>query len=97
MATSDAWDGVRNLGPISIAQLRGVGIDTPAGLWQVGPVDAYLRLRRAHPGRINRTMLWALAGAELDLDWRELPTELKAQLDADVAAADVPGPGRPGG
>jgi DNA transformation protein len=81
---SDPWASIRNLGPVSIEQLRLIGITTPEQLFEVGPVEAYVRLKHAYPHRINRTMLWALAGAELDIDWREVPAETKQQLQAEL-------------
>lgn len=70
---------LRNLGPASEAALTAAGVTSPEQLDDIGPAQAYQRLlRNGHPP--HRTMLWALAGALLDLDWRELPTELKTQL-----------------
>lgn len=76
----DDWRQVRNLGPVSRAQLQSIGIDTPEQFYELGAVEAYVQPRRAYPGQISRNMLWALGGAELDLDWRELPPDLKTQL-----------------
>lgn len=83
-----AWDDVRNIGPASVLMLEEIGIASPEALSDVGPVEAYVRLRRAFPGRVTRTMLWALAGADVDLDWRELPQTLKAGLLEAVEKAD---------
>lgn len=37
-------------------------------------------------------MLWALAGAVLDLDWRDLPEDLKQQLLDELDELDEQGP-----
>ncbi|GAB3621547.1 hypothetical protein GCM10027417_28090 [Glutamicibacter endophyticus] len=85
MTTPQAWTTVRNMGPASAQRLEAIGLADPAVLSTLGPVEIYLRLCDAYPGQISRIMLWALAGAELDLDWRELPSELREQLLAQVA------------
>ena len=40
---------MKNLGPISAARLRAVGIDSPEELRRLGAVEAFLRLRRGLP------------------------------------------------
>ena len=74
---------LRNLGPASERALHAVGIETPEQLDELGPAAAYVRLREAD-SRVSRTFLWALAGAALDLDWRELPDQVKADLLREV-------------
>lgn len=76
---------MKNLGPVTERQLRAVGIDRPQDLVRIGPVEAYLRLREAFPGRITSVALYALQGALLDERWNALPDELRARLR--VAAA----------
>lgn len=85
MTAAHGWAAVRNMGPASAQRLEAIGLADPAVLRTLGPVEIYLRLCDAYPGQISRTMLWALAGAELDLDWRELPSELREQLLDQVA------------
>ncbi|HBX82172.1 MAG: TfoX/Sxy family DNA transformation protein [Propionibacteriaceae bacterium] len=89
-SSAPAWAAVRNIGPTTVAQLAAVGVHTPDQLFSLGPAAAYLRLKKAFPERVSKTMLWALAGAELDLDWRHLPIELKAQLEASLQPALAP-------
>ena len=72
-------EALRNLGPTSAAWLAEVGIHTLEDLRAVGSVAAY-RAVRAHRGETSLNLLWALEGALLDLDWRELPPGLKAEL-----------------
>ena len=40
---------MKNLGPISAARLRAVGVETAEDLRRLGAVEAYVRLRRAFP------------------------------------------------
>lgn len=72
---------LRNLGPVTEAWLVDVGIPTPAELERVGPLEAWRRLKDACPRAVTRVALWALAGALLDLDWREVPPDLKRHLE----------------
>lgn len=79
---------LRNLGPVTERELAGIGVTTPDQLDELGAVPAYRALLET--GRPPHTMLlWALAGALLDLDWRDLPPELRAGLLAE-AAGDPP-------
>jgi hypothetical protein len=38
-------------------------------------------------------MLWALVGADLGLDWRELPAEVKKQVSEELNQRSVSSPG----
>ena len=78
---------LRNLGARSEQMLAAVGISTPAELERVGAAEAYSRLVDAGLPGLSRTMLWALAGALLDLDWRELPASVKEDLRASTPPA----------
>lgn len=84
--TAGSLRDLRNLGPASERLLATVGITTPAELEQAGAVDAYRRLVEARTPGLSSTMLWALAGAVADVDWRDLPEHTKQQLrhDADT-------------
>ena len=75
---------LRNLGPASEAALVGVGITTPEQLDRVGAAEAYRWLADAGSPGLSLTMLWALAGALLGLDWRAVPAELKETPRADA-------------
>jgi DNA transformation protein len=75
---------MRNLGPISAARLRAVGIDSPDELRRVGAVEAYLKLRESHPFEISVVFLYALHGAVTDTDWRQLSESTRARLRREV-------------
>jgi DNA transformation protein len=87
---------LRNLGPASEQALARVGIRTPEQLDELGAAAAYRRLVDAGTPNVTRTYLWALAGALLDVDWRELPPGEKAALERD-AGVTVRRPARGGG
>jgi hypothetical protein len=88
---------LRNIGPKSAAWLRQVGLRTLEDLAAAGPVDAYMRVRRAgfRPG-LN--LLYAIEGALNDTHWQEVPDARRAELvaAAEAAIALLPPPrGRP--
>ena len=88
---------MRNIGPKSTAWLRQVGLHTRADLEAAGPVEAYMRLRRAG-FRPSLNLLYALEGALLDCHWHDVPTERRQQLQAELEAASAalpPPRGRP--
>lgn len=72
-----------NLGAASVNILRAVGVNTYQELVEVGPVEAYCRmkLRGIH---VSKVMLYALQGALLNIHWNDLEPDLKAKLVADA-------------
>ena len=94
---SPAPPRLRNIGPKSAAWLRQVGLRTLEDLAATGPVEAYIRVRRAgfRPG-LN--LLYAIEGALNDTHWQEVPDARRAELvaAAEAAVAQLPPPrGRP--
>jgi hypothetical protein len=94
---SPAAPRLRNIGPKSAAWLRQVGLRTLEDLAAAGPVDAYMRVRRAgfRPG-LN--LLYAIEGALNDTHWQEVPEARRVELvaAAEAAIALLPPPrGRP--
>ncbi|HEY4865975.1 MAG TPA: TfoX/Sxy family DNA transformation protein [Candidatus Dormibacteraeota bacterium] len=75
---------MKNLGPISAARLRAVGIDSPEELRRLGAVEAFLRLRRGLPFDISLVFLYALHGAVTDTDWKQLSESTRARLRREV-------------
>ena len=84
---------MRNIGPKSSAWLRQVGLRTREDIAEAGPVDAFLRVKRAG-FRPSLNLLYALEGALVDCHWQEVPEPRRQQLVAeyDAAAALLPGP-----
>ncbi len=70
---------LRNLGPVSQSWLQAVGITSRAQLRRFGPVNAFLRVQQAGY-RPSLNLLWALAGAVRDVDWRDLAKVEKDRL-----------------
>ena len=94
---SPAAPRLRNSGPKSAAWLRQVGLRTLDDLAAAGPVEAYMRVRRAgfRPG-LN--LLYAIEGALNDCHWQDVPEARRGELvaAAEAAIAQLPPPrGRP--
>ena len=88
---------MRNIGPKSAAWLRQVGLRTEQDLVGAGPVDAFMRVRRAG-FKPSLNLLYALEGALRDCHWQEVPEQRRVELVAAVeaATAELPLPrGRP--
>jgi hypothetical protein len=76
---------LKNLGPTTARDLAEVGVATLAELQHVGPVDAWHRLNELRPKQYSLVGLYALAGAILDKEWKELPAEYRTQLRDEAA------------
>ena len=88
---------LRNIGPKSAAWLRQVGLRTREDIAGAGPVDAFLRVKRAG-FRPSLNLLYALEGALVDCHWQEVPEPRRQQLVAEFEAATAllpPPRGRP--
>ena len=84
---------MRNIGPKSAAWLRQVGLHTRADLEAAGPVEAYMRVRRAG-FRPSLNLLYSLEGALQDCHWQEVPDARRKALveAAEAAIAELPLP-----
>jgi len=80
-----ANDKIRNVGPKSAAWLRQVGVRTLEDLRRTGPIETYLKVKRAG-FRPSLNLLYAMQGALEDRHWAELSEETKQSL---VLAADA--------
>lgn len=88
---------MRNIGPKSSAWLRQVGLRTHEDVAAAGPVDAFMRVKRAG-FRPSLNLLYALEGALADCHWQEVPEARRQILVAEyeAAVALLPAPrGRP--
>lgn len=70
---------LRNLGPVSSQWLTQAGIRTRADLQRRGAVLAYQIVKQRQP-RASLNLLWALAGALDDVEWRSLSKARRKQL-----------------
>jgi hypothetical protein len=82
---------IRNVGPKSAAWLRQVGVRTTEDLARVGPVEAFLKVKRAG-FRPSLNLLYSMAGALADCHWAELPEEQKQELLLTLDAAESANP-----
>lgn len=88
---------MRNIGPKSAAWLRQVGLKTPEALVEAGPLEAFMRVKRAG-FKPSLNLLYALEGALRDCHWQDVPEQRRAELvaAAEAAIALLPPPrGRP--
>ncbi|HEY6985680.1 MAG TPA: TfoX/Sxy family protein [Rhodanobacteraceae bacterium] len=82
---------IRNVGPKSAAWLRQVGVRSTEDLVRIGPVEAFLKVKRAG-FRPSLNLLYAMAGAIADCHWAELPESRKQELLAALEAAESANP-----
>ena len=71
-----------NIGPKLAENLRRAGLDTPEAFRAAGVEEAFLRVRAQVDSTACFHQLTALAGAELGIPKKALPTERKAALRA---------------
>ena len=80
---AESIDSLRNIGPTRAGWLRDVGVSTIEDLRRLGPTLAYRLVKRRQP-RASRNLLWALAAGLADRDWRDLSSDEKQRLLADL-------------
>lgn len=91
--SGDTDNKMRNIGPKSAAWLRQVGLRTRADIEAVGPVEAFMRVKRAG-FKPTMNLLYAIEGALLDCHWQEIPDARRVELvaAAEAAIAQLPPP-----
>ena len=82
---------IRNVGPKSAAWLRQVGVHSYADLLELGPVETFMKVKRAG-FRPSLNLLYALAGALEDCHWADLSDDHKASLVLAAEAAENENP-----
>ena len=82
---------IRNVGPKSAAWLRQVGVRTLEDLVRIGPVESFLKVKRAG-FRPSLNLLYAMAGALDDCHWTDLPEERRTSMVAELEAAESVNP-----
>lgn len=82
--SSSPLESLKNIGPKTARALNGVGIADAVVLRDVGPVEAWRRLKAAAPRETSLVGLYAIYGALVDVHWNDLPDELKASLRAEA-------------
>jgi DNA transformation protein len=91
MAGKDDSNKIRNVGPKSAAWLRQVGVRTQEDLLRLGPVEAFMKVKRAG-FRPSLNLLYSLAGAIENCHWADLPDERKASLVQEAQSAETANP-----
>lgn len=86
-----AAEKIRNVGPKSAAWLRQVGVRTQEDLVRLGPVEAFMKVKRAG-FRPSLNLLYALAGAIENCHWADLPDERKTALVLAAESAEAANP-----
>ena len=82
---------IRNVGPKSAAWLRQVGVRTAEDLARIGPVETFLKVKRAG-FRPSLNLLYSMAGALADCHWADLPEEQKQALLSALESAESANP-----
>jgi len=82
---------IRNVGPKSAAWLRQVGVRTTEDLERIGPIEAFLKVKRAG-FRPSLNLLYSMAGALAGCHWAELPEDQKQELLLTLDAAESANP-----
>ncbi len=70
---------LKNLGMASVNILQAIGINTYEDLAEMGPVQAYCRIKNRGI-HVSKVMLYALQGALMDVHWNDLAPDMKARL-----------------
>lgn len=84
---------LRNIGPKSAAWLRQVGLRSYEDVAAAGPVEAFMRIKRAG-FKPTLNLLYAIEGALVGCHWQDVPESRRAQLvsEAEAAIALLPQP-----
>lgn len=88
MADKSDVASLRNVGKVTAQWLHEVGIHSAKTLRELGPVEAYKRLKAAYPKQVSLIALYGLEAALLDIDWRAIPDGRKAELRDEVEETD---------
>ena len=79
---------LRNIGPKSAAWLRQVGLRTREDLAAVGPLEAFMRVRRAG-FKPSLNLLYSLEGALCDCHWQDVPEARRRVVAGQVPILDA--------
>lgn len=79
--------GAKNIGPTIEKRLNKIGVYTLADLKKMTPVQAYQKIRDQNPEQTIPVCyyLYSLQGALMNMDWRELPPDLKTRLRKQIS------------
>lgn len=69
-----------NIGSKTERWLNEVGIYTKQQLQEIGPVEAWKRIKRIHHEKVTDALLYMLQGALLNVPWSALSEEVREEL-----------------
>jgi len=69
---------LKNIGEKTADWLIDVGITSPQQIELLGAIAVYRQLRSKYP--VNRTALWALQGALMNIPYNQIPEDVKEIL-----------------
>jgi DNA transformation protein and related proteins len=75
---------MKNLGPKSAEWLASIGIYTLQDVAKIGVVETYKQVKAAYPEKISLNMLYGLQAALMDINWKDLPLDIKEDLKRQV-------------
>ena len=71
---------LKNIGGMTAQWLKDVGVDSVERLLEQDTFEIWKEMKRIHPKEVTINALWAIEGAILDLDWKDLPPKRKQHL-----------------
>ncbi len=71
---------LKGLGPKSEQQLNAIGISTKAQLAALGPIAAFIKLKKESNSQPSLNFLYAMVGALQDEHWTQIARKEKLQL-----------------
>lgn len=79
MEANQTLEDLPNIGPTLAALLREAGINTPSALYEVGSLQAFIRIKSIDCGACY-SKLCAIEGAVEGIRWHSLPKAKKKEL-----------------
>ena len=77
---------LKNIGKATEKWLNNIGVYTRQDLEDIGVTLIYKVLKFNYPSKITPNLLYALQGAVDDINWQELPEDVRDQLKLSAAA-----------
>jgi DNA transformation protein and related proteins len=75
---------MKNLGPKTKIWLAEIGINSLEDVENTGVVEVYRRLKERFPDKVTLNALWGLQAAVMDINYTQLPPEVKVALLAEL-------------
>jgi len=75
---------MKNLGPKSTEWLASIGIFSIEDMAIIGVVEIYKQVKAAYPDKVSLNMLYGLQAALMNINWKDLPLDIKEDLKRQV-------------